>query len=1623
MCVDLDGLVERLHEKSVQLFLEDGKLCVRAPRGTIDPDLQEALARHRLELRDLVGRRLGVKGAAPPRDRGSRAPLSFGQLRLWFLDTLDAGAAYDMPAVLRVRGELDVELVERSLNAIVARHEALRTTFTAVDGRPSQVVAKRVVVRVAAHDLTGVDPAQRERTCEEIVQREARHRFDLAAGPLLRAAVVRLGSGDHVVVLNLHHIVADAWSMRIFIHEIGACYAAFSSGRPADLPPLAIQYADYAIDERERLSDDLLAADIDFWRDTLDGAPEELALPFDRPHPAQRRHRGDVVRTHLAAQLRDRLAAYAAERDATLFQVLLAAYATLLHRYSGQADLVVGVPLANRGRPEVGPLIGFFVNTLPVRIRFDGDPSFEALTDHVRTQVLSGLKHLDAPFERIVDALQPQRSLQHAPLFQTMFCSQEAPTSGLAMLDPNIEILPVHNGTAKFDLTVLLEERDDGIDAPWEFDSDVFDAATVVRMSESYEVLLEAICADPTRPVSQLELLSDAERHKVLFDTNATARAFPREQLVDELFAAQAGRSAGRIAVKHGDATLTYAELAERSDALARVLHGAGAARGRRVGLCCDPGLELVVGLVAIAKAGGCCVPIAPGDPEARQAFIVTDAACAAIVAQPSYHDALRRAVPGTRLVSPRDVAATTQDAPDAAGPRDPEDALCVMYTSGSTGTPNGVVVPHRAVTRLVYGQDYLDFESGKTFAQWNSPSFDAFTFEAWGALLHGGRLVCIATETLLDPVSLARQVRDEEIEAGFMTTPLFHQVAQVEPAAFATMDTLLVGGEVLQPRWIAEVLRHGPPRRLLNVYGPTECTTFATAHEIAAVGDGERSIPIGRPLSNTSLYVLDEHGEPQPIGVRGELCIGGPGVALGYLDRPQLTAGRFVPDPFGGGTMYRTGDRASLRADGAVLFHGRLDGQAKIRGHRVEIGEVEHALAALPEVARAAVVAHRLQAGHLQLVAYVVPAGSAGDLARTLAERLRDVLPDYMVPARWMVLESLPSTSSGKLDRRALPLPPGADEQGEPSDLDGDPRAPGAGERGGPSDLDGDPRAPGAGERGEPDVEAEAVLAEIWREVLGVPAVHRDDNFFALGGDSILSIQVAARAEQRGLHVTARKVFATASLAELAASAGEERVAAEQGLVEGEVPLTPIQRWFLGLGMAAPERFTQSVLLELRPDVDAEALTRTVAELPARHDALRLRYQLREGRPPVQWHGEVEGAATLERFDLAGLTARRRAQAIATRGAALKASLDLTHGPLLRGALFTTGQKTPARLLLAAHHLVVDAVSWRILITDLVAVYGDVARGLPVPPARKTTSFKAWAQRLAAAAEEPELRAEAERWCELAGGPADPRAATPGAATAPAASARVAFDRRETERLLDAPHGAYGMGIHEVLLAALASCPTLAQGAGGVLVDIEGHGREDLFEDVDHSRTVGWFTTVFPVRLVVDPAAGPRDALLSVKERLRRVPAGGIGWGLLHARADAEPAQRLAAVPAAAVGFNYLGRIDSAAGGGVVLGLGSEPTGADWPDDAPAFHPLEVEAQVLDGALCIDITGRSPAFDAPALQRIAAELHASVDAFVSHFDATETAVYSPSDFPDVDLAQDELDALVAQLGDAGLEI
>ncbi|RYZ41975.1 MAG: amino acid adenylation domain-containing protein, partial [Myxococcaceae bacterium] len=1037
----------------------------------------------RLAERIRVARRSIGSERPPPIVRVPRTgplPLSAMQERLWLLEQLQPGTAlYNVPWAAWLTGALDVSAMEQALFDLVLRHEALRTTFSTHAGEPAQVIHPSVALSLPMVDLRGLPETERDAQALRAASEELRRPFDLAHGPLIRALLVRTDERAHLLVLTLHHIISDGWSLGVAVRELSTLYGARLRGLASPYPEPTLQPVDHAVWQREWLQGEALTAQVGYWRKQLAGAPAVLELPRDFPRPGLQRFRGDLLPVHIPVRLSDRFRALCVREGVTPFMGLLAAFQLLLSRVSGQEDVCVGSPIAGRQQPGLEELIGFFVNTLVLRSRLPRTLTFRELLRQVRETTLDAYAHQDVPFEKLVEALQPPRSLSHAPLVQVVFALQEGTRRDVAPEGLALRPVELGSGTAKFDLTLSLTDTPEGLEGTLEYDADLFTRETASRLMKELQVLLEGVVADPGQHLGELPMMDAAERQRVIVEWNDTAVDYPRDACLAELFEAQVARTPDAVAVECEASRLTYGELDRRANQLAGYLLKRGVGPGTPVGLCVQRSLELVVGMLGILKAGGAYVPLDPTYPRERLAFMVEDSRLPVVLAQRSVLELLPSDGATVVLLDEAwsEVAGESEASPRVTVPA--ESLAYVMYTSGSTGRPKGVCVPQRAVSRLVLGSRFARWGADEVFLQLAPICFDAATFELWGALLHGSKLVLFPPQTpTVD--SLKDVISRHGVTTLWLTAALFEAISAARPDALDGVRQLLAGGDVLPPAVVRERLARGGV--LINGYGPTEGTTFTCCHVMeGAVAEG--AIPIGRPIANTRVYVVDGGLLPVPVGVPGELLIGGDGLAWGYQGRPELTAERFIPDPFGaeeGGRLYRTGDSVRYREDGTLEFLGRLDAQVKVRGYRVEPGEVEEALRKHPAVAEAVVVARPDPAGGKRLVAYAVPRSGETLEPRVLRAFLSEALPEFMVPSALVPLSALPLTPVGKLDRAALPEP--------------------------------DVARPAGSTFAEPSTALERQVAELWAKVLGVERVGVEDHFFAdLGGSSMSVVKACA--------------------------------------------------------------------------------------------------------------------------------------------------------------------------------------------------------------------------------------------------------------------------------------------------------------------------------------------------------------------------------------------------------------------------------------------------------------------------------------------------------------------------------
>ncbi len=1107
--MNLKQFIAELAEQGVKLWTEDEQLRVRAAKGVLTPDLRDLLALHKAELVKLLEKKSNASDTSIPQIPvllRRNLPLSFAQEGLWFLSQLEPTSPfYNEPLALRLQGSLNVVALEKSLNKIIQRHSALRTNFATVEGQPVQVIAESVTLSVQVLDLSEIPESEREIAWGLKARAQVQQPFDLSREPLIQASVLQLTETEHFLLLTIHHIVWDGHSEGVFVKELVAFYTAYCNDLSLELPKLPIQYADFAVWQRQRLQGDVLESQLAYWKQQLSGAPALLELPTDRVRPLTQTFHGASYRQVLSHELTEALMILSQRLRVTLFMTLLAALFTLLYRYTGQSDICVGTPYAGRDRPEIEGLIGLFVNTLVLRTDISGNPSFEELLLRVREVALGAYAHQELPFEKLVEQLQPARSLSYTPLCQVML-QLYSPLPQIHMEGLTVSRVAVETATAKFDLSLAFFNTDKGLIGDWEYNTDLFDASTIARMARHFQTLLEGIVANPIQRVSQLPLLTLRERHQLLVEWNNTWAEYPQDKCIHQLFEEQVERNPDAVAVVFEDKQLTYRELNQRANTIAHHLQRLGVRPEVLVGICVERSPLMVVGLLGILKAGGAYVPLDPAYPFDRLSLMIEDAQPSVLLTQERLVEELPSHWSQVICLDSDWEAITHQSQENPSSGVKTQNLAYVIYTSGSTGKPKGVLVTHHNLSQSTYARIFYYSEAVTSFLLLSSFGFDSSVAGIFWTLCSGGILVLPQQNFQQDLLKLTKIIAQNQVSHLLSLPSLYALMLEQEQQQLVrSLRTVIVAGEPCSTQVIELHTKQLGHTFLFNEYGPTEATVWSTVYKCQSPPQ-KTYAPIGRPIANTSIYILDRHLQPVPIGVPGEVHIGGAGVARGYLNHPELTLEKFIPNPFNnepGSRLYKTGDKARYLRDGNIEFLGRLDNQVKIRGFRIELGEIEAAIAHHPGVRETVVIVREDIPGNKRLVAYIVPI-QVPPTCRELRHFLQQKLPDYMVPNAIVVLSVMPLTPNGKVDRRALPAP-----DSSPSDSRG--FVP-------PRDT------------------VEQQLQRIWSEVLQLSTIGVHDNFFELGGHSLLAVRLMAQIQQHfGLNLPLATLLASPTIEQLA--------------------------------------------------------------------------------------------------------------------------------------------------------------------------------------------------------------------------------------------------------------------------------------------------------------------------------------------------------------------------------------------------------------------------------------------------------------------------------------------------------
>ncbi|KAA9008675.1 amino acid adenylation domain-containing protein [Paenibacillus spiritus] len=1506
--------------------------------------------------------------------------VSSAQKRIYLQELQEPGnTRYNLPLAFILRGSLDEKRLERAFSDVIRRHETLRTSFHLENESPVQRIHDEFDFRIQRlHAEPGY--GQPDEMIRAFVQP-----FDLSQAPLFRAALAPWGEEEHLLLLDMHHIVSDGASMEILVREFAGRYIGKSAW-----PELRAQYKDFSEWQNRYLSSPGMQEKEAYWLSKFDGELPVLNLPLDYSRPKRFSFEGDRVRFQTDGKLAGRLKRLAAAEKTTLYTVLLTAFYTLLHRYTEQEDIVVGSPTAGRQHPDAEHLIGMFVNTVAIRSYPSARKTFRQLLEEVKTSVREAFEHQDYQFEALVDRLGLKRELSRSPLFDVMFVQQQAENPAFEAENLRFIPCPVDSRTAKFDLVLQTLSAADDIKLELEFCSQLFARETAERMAEHYLQILEHIAADPDAVLSEIRLLSSGEEKQLMEEFAGSAAGYDGGLTIQRLFEQQAGQDPGRIAVVFGEQQIAYGELNGRANRLARRLRERGVAPDQIVALMVRPSIEMIVAILGVLKAGGAYLPIDPDYPDDRIRYLLEDSRAQWMVA-----DDEKAGTPffaGDRILL-QDASLEELDESNLDNLSQAGDLAYIIYTSGSTGRPKGVMIEHRNLVRLLFNDTpAYDFHPDDTWTLFHSYCFDFSVWEIFGAVLNGGKLVIVPKGTARDPNRFLKLLVDQQVTVLNQTPTAFYQLTERACSENLPLKLryVIFGGEALAPVHLRKWKQSYPFVRYINMYGITETTVHVTYKEITQADIDKNISNIGRPIPTLRCYLLDRNRKPVPIGVPGEMFVAGAGLARGYLNQPDLTSGRFVavegiPEEL----LYASGDLARWTPEGNLEYLGRIDHQVKIRGYRIELEEIQSCLLEYEAVIEAYVMDRRTEAGHPYLCAYLVtaPAFELGELRQFVSGKL----PEYMIPAYWVPMDKLPLTSNGKLDRSALPEPV---------------------------------VQPTAGKNELPlQNEAERQLAAVWKSILRVEDVGRSDHFFELGGDSIQAIQVVARMNRAGYKLDTGDLFAHPTIEALALRVTRLDQLADQDAAAGDVTLTPIQHWFFEQQFQEQHHWNQSFMLYRREGFDEHALKKVLQRIAEHHDSLRLVFFRSEGAWKARYREITEtlfGWTAMDISDVEADTGADRIRAaIEEQANRIQRSNDLGKGPLLQAGLFKTASGD--HLLLSVHHLVVDGVSWRILLEDLEHGYEQAAAGKAIILAPKTDSFQKWAETLRRYSAEEEVRTQAEYWrsVEQAGWdsvPLDKPAAA--AAVRTGGTVKCVLDEIMTGQLLKEIHHVYRTEINDILLSALGLAFHRWGGMSRIGVCLEGHGREEIGERLNISRTVGWFTTLYPVVIGVEEGRGLQDYILETRRTLRKVPQHGIGYGLLkYSGQDVGPNGEDRGRELPPIVFNYLGQFDDGSGD---YQLSPYSTGNWTSPESQRTAVLDIHARVTQGSLQLEFGYSREQYEDSTVEKLARNFENAIREIVEHCLSQEPSKRSSADLLFTGLTASELEDVSRRTADLG---
>ncbi|KRF09859.1 non-ribosomal peptide synthetase [Paenibacillus sp. Soil787] len=1485
-------------------------------------------------------------------------PLSSAQKRLFILNLLDSGSTtYNMPGAMTIEGKLDVQQFEGAFQRLVDRHETLRTSFDTVDGEPVQRVHSNLEIQVdymeyAADSLPSLDEMTRQFV----------RPFDLKTAPLFRVGLVKLEEERHLLLFDMHHLISDGVSMGIFIQEFVQLY------QMKPLPQLRIQYKDFSAWQNRLFQSETIKAQESYWLMMFEGEVPLLDLPMDYGRPSMRSFIGHSVTFRADKSLLRQLHQLAAMSGTTLYMVLLAAYNVLLSKYANQSDIVVGTPIAGRSHADLEHVIGMFVNTLAMRNRPESSKTFKQFLAEVKEQALMAYENQDYPFETLVEKLELQRDLSRNPLFDTMFIMQNIGNTSIGIKPLTFIPFEVPHTTSKFDLTMLAMEDQDELELTIEYCTALFKQETMERFGRHFVRVLQEIADQPDAQLAQIDMLSLEEKKQIVVDFNQTKADYPQNCTIQELFERQAEKTPDHVAVVWDNERMTYRQLNAKANRLARVLSENGVAADCIVGVMMARSADLIVTILAILKAGGAFLPIDIDYPADRIRYMLEDSAASLIVTQ----KAERPIGFAAEVVALEETDLTFKLDTNLGSASTSYNLAYIIYTSGTTGKPKGIMLEHAGIANLqAFFENGLDVTADDRIGQFASSSFDASVWEMFMALLTGASLYVLSKEIIGNYTRFEDYVSEHQI--SILTLPPTY-MTHLNPQRMSSLKKLITAGSAtsfeLIRRWEGKV-------QYMNAYGPTETTICATIWKASHSDLHTGVVPIGYPIPNTQVYIMSADNLLQPIGVPGELCIGGVGLARGYVNKPELTDEKFTDNPFAPSEhIYHTGDLARWLPDGNIEYLGRIDHQVKIRGYRIELSEIESVMLDHDLIQEAIVIALEDHHGHQYLCAYFT--GRLSVPISNLREHVAESLPDYMVPSYFIQLGQMPLTPNGKIDRKALPEP----ELGT---------------------------AISGTEYEAPRNELERLLAEVWEEVLGVSPIGIKNNFFELGGDSIKAIQVSTRLYKHDLMLEMKDLFQNPVIEKVSSYVQTLGRKSSQETVVGELELSPIQRWFFAQRFTDMHHWNQSILLQSTHGFKESIVRNIFTQIIKHHDALRTVFRVDNDKVVAQIRGLEEPLVHLKVIDVRNQA--DESSVITEEANRLQSSMDLNEGPLVKLALFRT--ISCDHLLIVAHHLVIDGVSWRIILEDFALGYEQAMNGEDILFQDKTDSYQVWTEQLKSYAAGKELAKEKNYWQQMGGLswaalPKDKKAEE--LKLIHTRSTAFELNEEETERLLKQVNQAYHTDIPDILLTALGLSVGDWTKQDSVIVNMEGHGREILEGQVNVSRTVGWFTAQFPIVLDLKGSNDTSSHIKRIKEQVRRIPNKGIGFDLLRFMSPEE--LRLNLAPKPEIGFNYLGQFDSDV---TTKWFTVSPydMGEPMSPEAERLFTLDVTAMIQGGKLSVRFAYNLQEYNQTTITQLQNSFKKHLLEIMEHCVNKQGPELTPSDLGDHELSLEELDGLV----------